>query len=369
MTKGIFIASNGQNVGKTTSCLGLLSGLRKRFNSIGFMKPVGQEHVETEEGHFVDKDVYLFKEHFRLEDPILPMSPVLFPRGFTRDFLDGKIDHGALEKKIIDSYVQIAEKHEAMLVEGTGHVGVGSIAELNNAHVAKLLGLDVVMIVSGGLGSSFDALALNKQMCDAHGVRVRGVILNRVLENKRTMVEKYLQKALDRWKIPLIGCIPYTPFLSNPCMGDFELLLKAKLLSGMSSRMRHFEDIRLIATSAKVFQKLIQPGMLIITPASREDVIQAALERHWKTKSDNRDKDMRLGFILTGKTPPRPEIIAEIKKSDIPTLYAPMNSYDVMKKIHSHTVKILKEDEEKVHEAIEVVESHVNFDHLLELMS
>jgi len=90
MKKAFFVAATGQNVGKTTTCLGLVAGLKKRHGAVGFLKPVGQEHVETEEGIHVDKDVVLFKSFFKLDGSYEEMSPVLFPRGFTRDYLDGK---------------------------------------------------------------------------------------------------------------------------------------------------------------------------------------------------------------------------------------------------------------------------------------
>ena len=62
--KAFFVAATGQNVGKTTTCLGLVAGLQKRHRSVGFLKPVGQEHVEIETGAHVDKDVVLFKSYF-----------------------------------------------------------------------------------------------------------------------------------------------------------------------------------------------------------------------------------------------------------------------------------------------------------------
>ena len=41
--RGIMVAATKQHVGKTTSCLALMSGLRKKFdNRVGFLKPVGQ---------------------------------------------------------------------------------------------------------------------------------------------------------------------------------------------------------------------------------------------------------------------------------------------------------------------------------------
>jgi dethiobiotin synthetase len=66
--KAIFVAATGQNVGKTTICLGLVSGLQKRFASVGFLKPVGQESVQSHTGVPIDKDVLLFKSRFGLKD-------------------------------------------------------------------------------------------------------------------------------------------------------------------------------------------------------------------------------------------------------------------------------------------------------------
>jgi hypothetical protein len=68
----IFIAATRQHVGKTTVSLAMMSGLKKRFNKVGFIKPVGQQHVtvrsENQDGDLrVDKDVCLVKEHFHLD--------------------------------------------------------------------------------------------------------------------------------------------------------------------------------------------------------------------------------------------------------------------------------------------------------------
>jgi AAA domain len=68
----IFIAATRQHVGKTTVSLAMMSGLKKRFNKVGFIKPVGQQHVkvrsENQNGELrVDKDVCLVKEHFHLD--------------------------------------------------------------------------------------------------------------------------------------------------------------------------------------------------------------------------------------------------------------------------------------------------------------
>ncbi len=359
--KAYFIASTGQHVGKTTTCLGLFAGLKKRFNRVGFLKPVGQEHVETDCGHHVDKDVILFKDHFELTTPYEEMSPVLFPGGFTRDYLDGKISEKDLQSKISTSFKSLEKEHDFILIEGTGHTGVGSIANINNGQVAALLNTPVILVASGGLGSAFDELALNKTLCEKHGAEVVGVILNRVLSEKREMVIEYMKKGLSRWGIPLVGCIPYDPFLSNPSMKDFEHLFKTMLLTGASHRMRHFKQTRLVATTLDSYQDLIAPSQLTITPANREDIILETLAKHWELKLRHPDLDLEAGFILTGDIPPKESLVEEIRKAEIPMLYTPVSNYIAMKMITSFTAKIRKEDVAKVKEAIDVVESHIDF--------
>lgn len=364
MGKGFFVAATGQNVGKTTTCLGLIAGLRKRFSSVGFIKPVGQEHVEIDSGLHVDKDVVLFQSCFSLADSPEEMSPVLFPRGFTRDFLDGKVETRVLEKKVKSAYGSIISRHPVTVAEGTGHTGVGSIVHLNNAQVASLLGCPLVLVASGGLGSSFDELALNYAQCKEHGVSVAGVILNRVLDDKREMILHYMPKALSRWNIPLLGCIPYAPFLSSPTMSDFAQLFETELLTGKEHALRHFQHFRLVATSTEMFRTLLLPNQLIITPASREDIILATLNRYRDLKSAHPEEPLEVGLILTGKTLPKPSLLGQIEKTQIPMLHVPLSSFVVLKKINTWTAKIRKEDTEKVRQAIELVENNIDFDRL-----
>lgn len=362
---GFFVAATGQNVGKTTTCLGLVAGLKKRHQSVGFIKPIGQEQVETSQKQIVDKDVVLFKTFFDLSDPYEEMSPVLLPRGFTRNYLDGKVRREDLVKKILQAYQRISKRSNLTIVEGTGHTGVGSIIDLNNAQVAALLNLSVILIAPGGLGSSFDELALNYTMCQRYGVRVAGVILNRVLEEKREMIVDYMTKALQRWNIPLLGCIPFNTFLSTPSMQDFELLFQTQLLTGSDHRMRHFRHIRLAASSIETYRAMIVPNQLIVTPAGRDDIILATLTHHWDMKIAHPKEDLQMGLILTGRQPPKESIIEQIRRADIPMLYVPLSSFITMKMINTFTTKILSTDLAKIREAIEVVERHIDFDALL----
>ena len=222
----IFVAATKQHVGKTTTSLALLSGLQKRFERVGFIKPVGQQHVAVQSSEDpkeiirVDKDVVLMREHFGLHHvQYKDMSPVLIPRGYTKQFVDGEIEFDYQLSAVHESMKNVTERSDVVLLEGTGHCAVGSIVGLNNAKVASLLGADMVLIANGGLGKAFDELELNRVLCQHYGVRIAGVVINKVIPEKYEQTKHYIRKAmLQTWGIPLLGCIPDRPFfgMSSP---------------------------------------------------------------------------------------------------------------------------------------------------------
>ncbi len=349
-------------MGKTTTCLGVVSGLLKRYNRVGFIKPVGQRHVEVEGGHHVDKDVVLFKERFGLKAPYPDMSPVIMPAGFTRDYLDGKVDSKGLQARVHKSYDAISSAKDYTVVEGTGHSGVGSIIDFSNADVAAALGLEVILVSTGGVGAAFDQLALNYNLFQTKGVKVRAIILNKVIPEKRDMVLEYVPKAIKKWGVPLAGAIPYCELLDAPTMRDYEMLFKVPLIAGEQYLYRHFLHERLVVTTAQQMLHSARPSELIITHASREDIIRATIDDELQSRSDHPNGDLERGLILAGHEPPSPAIIELIKEAQIPTLHAPVSSYRAMQMIAGFTAKIRREDTHKVDKAISLVEEHIDFE-------
>ena len=161
----IYVAATHQHVGKTTTSLALLSGLSKRFDRVGFIKPVGQQHVPVEvpvvgdgdrtETIRVDKDVCLVREHFGLNHcSYRSMSPCLIGSGYTKQFIDGNIRLDQQLDDIVRGFKDIDAASDVVLCEGTGHAGVGSLVGASNAKVASMLGADMILVANGGLGEN-----------------------------------------------------------------------------------------------------------------------------------------------------------------------------------------------------------------------
>jgi dethiobiotin synthetase len=154
----IFVAATKQHVGKTTTSLAIISGLQKRFDKVGFLKPVGQQHVDVHSDNLnktlkVDKDVWLVREHFHLNHiDYEDMSPVIIPNGYTKKYVDGMISHEQQLHDIEMAMRHVSDASDVVVCEGTGHCAVGSIVNVNNAKVASLIGADMVLVANGGLG-------------------------------------------------------------------------------------------------------------------------------------------------------------------------------------------------------------------------
>ena len=275
--QSVFVAATAQHVGKTSACLGIVKGLQNIFDGkVGYCKPVGQKHVRVEDsdGRFVrvDKDVPPFKTLLRCRGRYQDMSPLLFGRGYTREFLDGRINHREQIQKIQSAFLNLQSNSDFVVAEGTGHTGVGSLCGVSNALVADVLGTGVVLVVNGGIGSAFDELALNKQLCDAEGSNVVGVLMNKVAPLKVEEVTHYANKALQRWFVPLIGVVPDLPALESPAVLDFEKC-GMQLIAGAEHRQRHFDKMDLVITSVGRFIEDIQlhEKTLYLMHSSRTD--------------------------------------------------------------------------------------------------
>ncbi len=74
----------------------------------------------------------------------------------------------------------LAACRQALLVDGVGHPGVGSITGASNASVALAAGAAVVLICPSGVGAAVDSYNLNAAFFEASGVAVLGGISNRL---------------------------------------------------------------------------------------------------------------------------------------------------------------------------------------------
>src|SRR3954465_3891018 len=240
-TPRVFIAATRQNDGKTTTSLGLLAALQQYHPRIGYIKPVGQRFVEIAE-HKIDEDTVLMDSVYRLNCPLVDMSPIAVEPDFTRKYL-ANAHYDALVKKIEKAFDRVAWEKEFVLCEGSGHAGVGSVFDLSNAQVARILGAKVIIVTQGGIGRPIDEVALNQALFEKEGVEIIGVIINKVLGTKVDYITDFARRGFKRKGLELLGVIPHQQILSRPTVDLIREELQAEVLTPPNNMNNLVEDV------------------------------------------------------------------------------------------------------------------------------
>jgi BioD-like phosphotransacetylase family protein len=359
--KNIFVAATGQNVGKTTTCLGMFAKLQKLEMNAGFIKPVGQRYLDIDECR-VDEDSFLIYKTFGLDCDLQDMNPITVPRGFTEEYIDGS-HRDWIQEDIHAAYERISAGRAFTLIEGTGHAGVGSVFDASNGRVAKMLGAKVILVTDGGIGRAIDEITLNKHLFDAQGVEVLGVIVNKVFVEKYDKITDYVRRGLDRQGIQLLGVFPYKPSLKAPTMNQMCRHLDGEYLAGEELGNNQAENVIVGAMAVGNFLRHIRQSTLVITPGDREDIILGALS--WNL-SESSQKNQISGLILTGNVRPAGFVNRVIRKSNVPVFQTRLDSFQTASRVHDMTVKIQVTDQSKIELSQDLFEHNVDFDYIIE---
>jgi len=356
----IFIAATKQNDGKTTVSLGIIKNLQQKFGKVGFIKPIGQRYLE-EEGLKIDEDSILIEEVCGIKCGLKDMSPIAVEKGFTEKYIM-KPDRKNISAQIQASFRRISKHQELVVIEGTGHAGVGSVFDHSNASVAKLLGSKVIIISSGGIGRPIDEIVLNKALFEKEGVKVLGVIVNKVLPEKFDKISRLVRKGLERRGIDVLGVLPYDPMLARPTIEQILEETDFQVLSGKEFLENSVAKVMVAAMQPRDAVRYITDDSLMITPGDREDMIMIALSCFRET---DKDKLKVCGIILSGGITPEVPMMNLLSKAQIPVLLAKSDTYDVATAIHDLTVKIRPCDKEKIGAVVKLIRENVDFKKIL----
>lgn len=354
----VFLAATGQNRGKTTTSLGLLAAIRDRGLELGFLKPVGQRYLVVD-GTRADEDAVLMSEVFGLPDALNDMSPVTLPRRFTTDFIMGRVGDD-LPAQVTAAYARVAAGKDLVVVEGTGHAGVGAVVGLSNARAAAMLDAPVIIVSEGGIGRPIDEIVLNCALFAAHGVRVIGAVVNKVDVDSHPHLPEVLRRGLAQHDVELLGCIPYSEFLANPSLELIATHLEGELLSGEATPGLTIGWVAIGAMQAVHAIELLRERTLLITPGDRDDLILAALEA-------NRSSAVPrvIGLVLTGGFRPADQVVEALRSAGIFAFLVATDTYRTAQAVDEILVKTHASDREKIATIIRLVDRALDVDALL----
>jgi BioD-like phosphotransacetylase family protein len=362
ITPRIFVAATRMDDGKTTTSIGLFAALQQRFPRIGFIKPVGQRFVEIE-GAKIDEDTVLINETYHPHTPLKAMSPIAVEPDFTRRYLSGGITH-QLHDRVRTAFDIAAWEKDFVIIEGTGHAGVGSVFDLSNATVARLLKSKVIIVSRAGIGRPIDEIALNLALFEKMGVEVIGAIINKVNPDRMAMLKEYATLGLAKLGLPLLGMIPMHTELYKPTVNQACLRLKGEFIAGAQHKRRRVSHIGVGAMSCRNAERLFQPGTLIITPGDREDLIMMILDEDSKPSA----RGHLAGVVLTDGILPPENVMQLIRERSIPFISTAADISSATTSIGHMTVKTEVGDRDKIGVIQKLVQDHVQVDRIVDLV-
>lgn len=355
----VFLAATGQNRGKTTTSLGLIAAIRDRGLRLGFVKPVGQRYLVVD-GTRADEDAVLIREVFALPDALNDMSPVTLPRGFTTDYIMGRVSED-LEAQVLASFERVAAEKDLVVIEGTGHAGVGAVVGLSNARAAAMLGAPVIIVSEGGVGRPIDEIVLNRALFAAHGVEVIGAVVNKVDVQSHPHLPDVLARGLAQHDVELLGCIPYSEFLANPSLDLVVTHLEGELLSGNAAPGLTIGRVAIGAMQAGHAIEHLSDRTLVITPGDREDLLLAAVAAN----SASPERPKVVGIVLSGGFEPSAPVLAELRAAGMFAFLVETDTYRTAQAVDEILVKTHATDTEKIASIIELVGGALDVDALL----
>lgn len=363
MARNIFIAATSQNCGKTTTCLSLLHLAQKKYRRIGFIKPLGPKPTIFR-GLTIDKDAALVAQVFGLTRDLRHMSPVIVERETTRLALNGTFNPAIFQEQILSAYQQLAKKCDCIIIEGSGHPGVGSVLQLSNARIARLLDAPVLMVTGGGIGSVVDAVHLNLALFEKEGVEVRAVLANKLVPEKRDSTLDYLRRAFAKETFQVLGAFNFQPVLANPTLRRIARLLDLPLHGNRRDSHRIINHVQIGAASTQRVAELLKDASLLIVTSSRDELLVTLANLYQLPEY----RERIVGLVIPGVMPVSRITQQILDRSNIPYLRTMAHTTAELYHLITEDVsKITAEDTEKLALIRTLAEKRFDFDTLDQL--
>lgn len=343
MCKKIFIAATGQHCGKTTISLSLMHLAKQKYARVGFIKPIGPK-VFYLDGVEMDMDAALIASIYGLEEDRRLMSPVVLGRGYTKKYLSGDIPAELPLESIKEACRELEAKNDFLIIEGSGHGGVGSVVGINNAQIARTLDAPVIMVASGGIGCVIDSVQLNLSLFQQQGAEVKLVLVNKLIPKKREETLGFLRAFFESRQQEVAGAFDYSRTLANPTLLDLSKLLQLPIIGDQGGRSRIIHHIQLGAASSQRVIDTLQESTLLITTSSRDELIVTASALY----NIPAYRSKLAGLVIPGSAPISAISQKILDDSNIPYIRTANNTAETFIALTEHISKMTADDVEKI---------------------
>jgi len=337
----LYVGSTDTYSGKTLTCLVLGTRWQREGKRVGFMKPLGLLPVPVGD-EVTDEDALFVARHLRIEARPSHLCPVILSPELCH------ADCGDLGQRVREAYRAVSEGRDVMLLGGLGSVlSRGTTVRLDGPSVAEMLDAKVLLVarcdsflVVDGVLAAYRAL----------GDRLIGVILNRVAERQRKVIEGEVVPCLERQGIGVLGLLPDDPMLSSVTVREIVEATGGELLCADEAAEELVENFVVgamgVDRALRYFRQT--PRKCVITGGDRSDIQLAALETSTRC------------LILTGHLRPHHRVLARAQDLRVPVLLVRDDTLSTVTALEQLLGKQRVREPQKIEHALAQFEAHLD---------
>ncbi len=350
----LFLAPTGFGGGLNSISLGLIRSLQAAGLKVGFFKPIAQP-FPVDQGR--ERSCILVENTLSLKTP----EPLALEQ-VERQLANGELD--LMLEEVVSRFQQVALDKDVVIVEGMVPTTTSDYTSQINSHLAKSLDAEVILIAAQGKDSlkrMAERIEIQaQQFGGAKDPKVLGVILNKVKSDDG--VPAFIERLKEHLPLlgsadfQLLGAIPFEEELNALRTRDIGELLGAQVLHAGEADQRRVKKIVLCARAVPNTVPLLQPGVLVVTPGDRDDIILAA-----SLASLNGVK--LAGLLLCSDFAPDPRILELCKAAldgGLPVMTVTTGSYDTATSLFALNKETPADDVERATRVTDYIAGHLH---------
>ncbi|WP_340676340.1 phosphate acetyltransferase [Paraperlucidibaca sp.] len=264
------LAPTSTRVGLTSTSLGMVRALSRAGLSVGFFKAVAQHHY-SDVGP--ERSTGLVKLTHNIDSPE-PLALGDTERYIAEHNLDDLLE------ALLTRFHVAAEGHDVVIIEGMVPTQQSSYATQVNVALANSLNAEAIIVSAPheeNAEAFADRIALNvQQFGGPDQACIIGAVVNKLPSAEYAKALRASSPLFARDDFHLIGCIPWDESLNTPRVADVMALMQASPISVGDAARRRVKKTVLCARAMPNTVQLLQPGVLIVTPGDRDDIIVAS---------------------------------------------------------------------------------------------
>jgi phosphate acetyltransferase len=362
-THTLYLAPTGPGAGLTSVSIGLVRALDRVGLRVHFLKPISQPRP-GDAGP--ERSTAYIRRTMNLNPPDpLPMrhAQQLISEGSEDDLME----------EVMGLYHQVAQNADVVVVEGLVPTESESYADQLNAKLASTLDAEVILVSALGHGTVAELdhrIEIAAQMFGGlDAPHLIGGIVNKINMPTQSSIpvseEELAAQTARRQKetsadqaalirahskvfahphFHLIGTIPWQRKLNAPRTCDVAQFVNAKILNEGQIGRRRVHQVAVCARHVQNLTPALRPGILVVTPGDRGDVLVAA-------SMATMNGVPLAGVLLTSGIEPHPEIMKLCQQAfaqGLPLMLLEQDTYQSASLLREFNPEVALDDIERI---------------------